>query len=354
MNNYFKLMPILIIFIVFVVIVCNTQYAESAGICDGKNANINCLVENYEKLYKGNQKLFWNILNEAGQKAIKGEAVEDILDFFKLIGSIKNNAEVSEFFGEVNERLIQSHPETYYEAFQILDTKDKIKLIQFLKYPITMPKEQMDKIIIDYKAKRLYPEIVDHYLAEDVKKITPSDKKPRTQEYVSLSKGEFLLDYGEKSGGSVVTVKASSTLGAVKDINYRAKNASDFDASTAWVEGKSDYGKGEYLEYKYDFRGVKNTNFHVTNLLVHNGYCKNQDIWHANSRIKELKLTLNGHILNNIYLKDIWDMQIISIPKITFEPGKKYILRCEIIDVYKGKKYKDTAISELHFVNVEN
>ena len=92
----------------------------------------------------------------------------------------------------------------------------------------------------------------------------------------------------------------------------------------------------------------------MTNLLVHNGYCKNQDIWHANSRIKELKLTLNGHILNNIYLKDIWDMQIISIPKITFEPGKKYILRCEIIDVYKGKKYKDTAISELHFVNVEN
>jgi hypothetical protein len=52
-------------------------------------------------------------------------------------------------------------------------------------------------------------------------------------------------------GGGNYSVKASSYLHPEKGIIYKAENANDLSYKTAWVEGKSDEGRGEYLEYYF-------------------------------------------------------------------------------------------------------
>ena len=49
---------------------------------------------------------------------------------------------------------------------------------------------------------------------------------------------------------TVTPIKASSTLPPQGKANYSLNNISDFDPMTAWVEGKPDYGIGEYIIFK--------------------------------------------------------------------------------------------------------
>jgi ankyrin repeat protein len=164
-----------------------------------------------------------------------------------------------------------------------------------------------------------------------------------------MGKGEYLLDDVQHPGGYVLTIRASSSLKNCKSIKYNSKQAHDYKAFTAWIEGNPDYGIGEYLEYKFDFTNVKKTDYAINKIIVYNGYLKSEALWKANSRVKKLKIYLNNKIHTAITLKDSQEMQIIDIPDILFEAKKVYIIRCQILDVFEGSKYKDTAISELQF-----
>ncbi|MFI1742877.1 NADase-type glycan-binding domain-containing protein [Thalassobellus sediminis] len=161
----------------------------------------------------------------------------------------------------------------------------------------------------------------------------------------------FLKGCSWYCGGSVKSIKASSELKENKGINYAPKNAHDFDKNTAWIEGKSDFGIGEYIEYCFDFSEMKGYegNLGINRILLANGYKKNKQIWENNSRIKQLKVYLNQKPYAILNLLDSFEIQTIDIGEIKFPANKETKLKFEITQVYKGKKYNDTAISLLMF-----
>lgn len=95
-------------------------------------------------------------------------------------------------------------------------------------------------------------------------------------------------------GGFVSGYISSSTLPSYKDIVYSADKAHDFDVATAWVEGKNDYGIGEFIEYSFDMTTLKQHQLGITKIILANGYKKTKKIWEENSRVKKLKMYVNN------------------------------------------------------------
>jgi hypothetical protein len=161
----------------------------------------------------------------------------------------------------------------------------------------------------------------------------------------------FLKGCSWYCGGSVKSIKASSELEKSNDINYSPQNAHDFNKNTAWIEGKPDYGIGEYIEYTFYFSSKDGYNgkLGINKLLIANGYKKSIETWQNNSRIKQLKLFLNDKPYAVLNLLDSFEIQTIDIGEITFPLNKETKLKFEIAQVYEGSKYKDTALSLLMF-----
>lgn len=164
----------------------------------------------------------------------------------------------------------------------------------------------------------------------------------------------FLKGCNWYCGGFVKSIRASSELKEHNGINYSAKNAHDFDKNTAWIEGKPDYGIGEFIEYYFDFsetKGYKGS-LGINQILLANGYKKNKQTWENNSRVKQLKVYLNDKPYAILNLLDSFEIQTIDIGEIKFPANKETKLKFEITKVYEGIKYKDTAISLLMFEGI--
>ena len=153
-------------------------------------------------------------------------------------------------------------------------------------------------------------------------------------------------------GGSVDGFSASSELQGRDSLDYMAENIHDFDLETAWVEGREDYGIGEYVVYTLDTREKGDHALGVTTIILANGYKKTRRLWELNSRVKKIRMFVDEKSYAVLELLDSFEIQTISIGEIMLP--KKGIMRFkfEIADVYPGKKYKDTAITELVFDGV--
>jgi hypothetical protein len=150
-------------------------------------------------------------------------------------------------------------------------------------------------------------------------------------------------------GGGNYSVKASSTLHPEKGIVYKAENANDLSYKTAWVEGETDEGIGEYLEYSF-----KNNSPRVTKIIISNGYMKSETAWKNNNRVKKPKLHINGKIFGILNSEDSRTDQASDIG--TFghnKNGTDLIMRSETLEVYKGDKYNDTATTEIYFDGID-
>jgi len=161
----------------------------------------------------------------------------------------------------------------------------------------------------------------------------------------------FLKGCSWYCGGSVKSINASSELKENYGINYSPNNAHDFNKNTAWIEGKPDFGIGEFIEYCFDFREMKGYEggLGINRISLANGYKKNKQTWENNSRIKQLKVYLNDKPYAILNLLDSFEIQIIGIGEINFPANKETKIKFEITQVYEGIKYKDTAISLLMF-----
>lgn len=140
------------------------------------------------------------------------------------------------------------------------------------------------------------------------------------------------------------TEQASSTLPQRNKLRYGAGQAHDFKLDTAWVEGKEGDGIGEFLEYIIDTSEHTGNNLRVTELTIFNGYRKSKELWRDNSRVKRLKMYVNGKPYAIISLQDAYNYQTVGVGEIELKP-KRTTLRFEIMEVYKGRKYSDTAIT---------
>jgi hypothetical protein len=141
--------------------------------------------------------------------------------------------------------------------------------------------------------------------------------------------------YGSGCTEAPQKTKASSALAAQGLANYSASNLNDWDPRTAWVEGKSDYGIGEYFEVDLPLGGY--------GIGIFNGYQKSQEAWKNNSRVKKFKVYGDGKLLCFVVLKDLMGYQEFSIPS----DVNYSVYRFEIAEVYPGAKWKDVAISEI-------
>lgn len=135
----------------------------------------------------------------------------------------------------------------------------------------------------------------------------------------------------------VTPIKASSTLANQGKYNYKVSNINDSDPMTAWVEGNPDYGIGQFFEIKA--AGVN---------TIYNGYQASPKAWLENSRVKRFKVFKNNAPLCFLDLTDEMGSQSFELPGHNkYNPEREYIFKFEIVEVYKGTKWSDVAISEI-------
>jgi hypothetical protein len=149
-------------------------------------------------------------------------------------------------------------------------------------------------------------------------------------------------------GGSVLNITASSALKPYSQtLTYGAENIHDLSSQTAWVV--ANYGIGEYVTYTFEPNCPR-----ITKVIVVNGYVKSEKAWRENSRVKKLKMYINGKSTAILNLADNRNEQIFEFPPIgRFDATNNWTLKFEILEVYKGEKYEDTAITEIFFDGID-
>ena len=149
-------------------------------------------------------------------------------------------------------------------------------------------------------------------------------------------------------GGWVESITASSSLSN----KYPAENAHDFSITTAWVEGVDGNGVGEWLTYSFS-----GTCPRITHIAILNGYTKTAATWKNNGRVKTMRMYYNNKPYAILHLKDTRDLQSFNVGLLGYvenpDAPELWTLKFEILDVYPGEKYHDTAITELYFDGVQ-
>jgi hypothetical protein len=141
---------------------------------------------------------------------------------------------------------------------------------------------------------------------------------------------------------------ATSTLSPIGDIDYDPENVDDIDPATAWVEGVDGPGTGERLCAEFrrytaeEAAGGDSVNFN--GMTIQNGYAKDEETWRANGRIHELGLYLNGELFAIAELADVMEAQQVYWGEIQYVRHGD-VFEMEIISVYEGERWQDTAIS---------
>ena len=185
----------------------------------------------------------------------------------------------------------------------------------------------------------------------------------------------LLLNQDYEIIDSIVSTSFLKEKGKPDDY-YAPWRANDNNKNTAWVAGKKG-GIGEKIYIK--ITGIRVDYFRplVIDFNIINGYVASEELFNFNNRVKKAKLTiyeaswdlcggfystrLSDLAVNNymiIDLPDTRDAQKIrmKIPAIKSNATRGYaylfIAELEILEIYKGKKYNDTCISEFNVKDV--
>lgn len=142
------------------------------------------------------------------------------------------------------------------------------------------------------------------------------------------------------------SVSASSTLNNQssqgKIFTYYAENLIDNDLDTCWAEGANGTGVGEKIVIK------SATEQNVHGLYIDNGYCKNENVYNDNNRLKSIKISFDDGSYSIVNFADGYDK---SHSQIWIDDKHKSVktktITIEILDVYKGPDEKDTCITEI-------
>jgi hypothetical protein len=179
----------------------------------------------------------------------------------------------------------------------------------------------------------------------DYEKLNESDKK--MIDSLEMIGGPMIQGVGCSwyCGGGPYKVTSSSYLKEQGKSTYLPDNLHDFDLFTAWVPDT----KEEVIGKKVNFH-FKPFTPRVNEVTIYNGYIKNKELWQANSRAKKLKLYINNKPYANLELQDVTASQSFKIDPIqSTDSTKDLVLTFEVIEIYKGTKYDDLAISEINF-----
>ena len=140
-----------------------------------------------------------------------------------------------------------------------------------------------------------------------------------------------------------VTYCASSVLKPIKANFYTPGMMFDGRRETAWVEGEADDGINETVTLHFDGEKM------LAGFEIINGYDKDQRTWANNSRVHTLEATTSDGTTLTVDLQDVR-----GASRFDFNPPvKSSWLELRIKDVYRGAKFKDTAIAELYPIFAE-
>ncbi len=221
-------------------------------------------------------------------------------------------------------------------------------------YPATVPlhfSAEGEKAykVMEAKMDVLYAKMDSDYIPE---KLTPQELA-----YYDEHIGELQTPYWDTEGdgcswycgGGPELVEASSFLSSHGEITYEPGNAHDFSYKNAWAEGVPGNGVGEYLVYHFQAGSPR-----ITSVFVANGYVKSQTDWENNGRPKKLKLYFNDKAVAILHMENCRCEQSFDIA-LGYDPDlkKEWTLKFEIMEVYPGKKYEDTVISEIFFDGID-
>lgn len=121
---------------------------------------------------------------------------------------------------------------------------------------------------------------------------------------------------------------------------YGPANVVDGRLETAWVEGKTGNGEGDWLIV--DFGAPRR----LTGIEIYNGYHKNASLFQRNNRIRDVEIVLSDATILSRTLNDAPGPQSIMLAKETTADW----VQIKIVSVYPGSRYKDTAITELRIL----
>lgn len=157
-------------------------------------------------------------------------------------------------------------------------------------------------------------------------------------------------------GGGQDTNSATSELASATD-RYAAANIHDLSYETAWVEGVPGDGIGECISFHFPPQNPR-----ITEIIIVNGYVMSDKTWRENSRVKQLKMYLNGEAIALLNLKDSKHEQHFKFEPLGYSDRTDmnalrqmpwWRIDFEIMSVYKGEKFDDTAITEIFFDGID-
>ena len=138
-------------------------------------------------------------------------------------------------------------------------------------------------------------------------------------------------------------ISASSRLASQGRFSYGPGNVVLTGSGSAWVEGVRGDGIGQWLHFDLDYPQL------FSKVIIRNGYQRTDKAFRENGRVRELRLTWPAG-QKTVLLRDVKGAQSILLKKGGLRTPW---IRLEIVSVYRGSKYRDTAISSVGF-NMED
>lgn len=167
--------------------------------------------------------------------------------------------------------------------------------------------------------------------------VTPQADEPPAEAAIPLPEGVGQICSKARFDAGPARVCVTSVLDPQFGNRYGAVNLTDGSLKTAWVEGRKGDGIGELLSIEFE-KPVA-----LSEVALINGYSKSQDIFAKNNRVEDITIVTSTGISQTLRLADLTDWQDLGLR--SDQPVKWITLK--ISSVYRGSKYRDTAISEL-------
>lgn len=140
-----------------------------------------------------------------------------------------------------------------------------------------------------------------------------------------------------EKGVTQYCVSSMLPTGGVNIGHYGPRSLFDNDQATAWVEGKSGDGIGEWIVLSWPLERQ------LSGLRVVNGYGKSSRLFGSNGRVARARLEFSNGRSIEVSLRDTQVEQHVAINPTV----RTRWVRLQILDVVRGWKHADTAISEL-------
>ena len=298
----------------------------------------------------------WNILAKVDNRKF----YKDLISFIEKIDNQKENLSLTDSIDTLNalwklESLKNLQTLNFIKTYSPKNLREKIAIaviscqlnFNYVKN-FNFIKEIMQKNIQDEGSS-------EFYIVEDFLYAMEELDDPRILDFLENNKYKGLyLDCEAYNVDSVITqlkksrkkihwshiktLKSSSTLDSDlgENCDYYPYYCIDRDNMTAWVEGDSSDGIGEWIEFDLD------TEYEINRIDIINGYDKSDLVFKLNNRVKKMDIQFSDTIKSNVMLDDNNGWQSFD-----FKPIRTNSLRFIIKDIYKGLKYKDTCISEI-------